>query len=35
MAARVGGEEFTMILPDTDAQGGLAIAERLRCLFQR
>jgi diguanylate cyclase (GGDEF)-like protein/putative nucleotidyltransferase with HDIG domain len=35
VAARVGGEEFTMILPDTDAQGGLAIAERLRCLFQR
>lgn len=35
VVARVGGEEFTMILPDTDAPGALAIAERLRCRFQR
>jgi diguanylate cyclase (GGDEF)-like protein/putative nucleotidyltransferase with HDIG domain len=28
--ARVGGEEFAMILPDTDGTGGLLIAERLR-----
>ncbi len=30
-AARVGGEEFALILPDTDGQGGFVIAERLRC----
>lgn len=35
VVARVGGEEFTMILPETDAPGALAIAERLRCRFQR
>jgi diguanylate cyclase (GGDEF)-like protein/putative nucleotidyltransferase with HDIG domain len=29
-AARVGGEEFALILPDTDASGGLVVAERLR-----
>jgi diguanylate cyclase (GGDEF)-like protein len=28
--ARYGGEEFTVILPDCDEQGCLAIAERLR-----
>jgi diguanylate cyclase (GGDEF)-like protein/putative nucleotidyltransferase with HDIG domain len=30
-AARVGGEEFALILPDTDDQGAFIIAERLRC----
>jgi diguanylate cyclase (GGDEF)-like protein/putative nucleotidyltransferase with HDIG domain len=30
-AARVGGEEFALILPDTDAPGAFVIAERLRC----
>jgi diguanylate cyclase (GGDEF)-like protein/putative nucleotidyltransferase with HDIG domain len=30
-AARVGGEEFALILPDTDSQGAFVIAERLRC----
>jgi diguanylate cyclase (GGDEF)-like protein/putative nucleotidyltransferase with HDIG domain len=29
--ARVGGEEFAMILPDTDDHGAFVIAERLRC----
>jgi diguanylate cyclase (GGDEF)-like protein/putative nucleotidyltransferase with HDIG domain len=29
--ARVGGEEFALILPDTDSHGAFAIAERLRC----
>ncbi len=29
--ARVGGEEFALILPDTDGAAGLLIAERLRC----
>jgi putative nucleotidyltransferase with HDIG domain len=29
--ARVGGEQFALILPDTDPLGAFAIAERLRC----
>jgi diguanylate cyclase len=29
--ARVGGEVFALILPDTDAHGAFVIAERLRC----
>ncbi len=29
-ACRYGGEEFTLILPDTNLQGGLHIAEKLR-----
>ncbi len=29
-ACRYGGEEFTVILPDTDLQGGLKIAEQIR-----
>ncbi|MFL5816840.1 MAG: diguanylate cyclase [Conexibacter sp.] len=29
--ARIGGEEFAVILPGTDAQGAFAVAERLRC----
>jgi diguanylate cyclase (GGDEF)-like protein len=29
--ARVGGEEFALVLPDTDDHGAFTIAERLRC----
>src|SRR6202035_5816406 len=29
--ARVGGEEFALILPDTDDHGAFVLAERLRC----
>ena len=31
VAARIGGEEFAVILPDTDATGAFTVAERLRC----
>ncbi len=30
ICARYGGEEFAMILPETDAEGGKAVAERIR-----
>lgn len=30
LAARFGGEEFALILPETDAQGAAALAERIR-----
>jgi diguanylate cyclase (GGDEF)-like protein/putative nucleotidyltransferase with HDIG domain len=30
-AARVGGEEFALILPSTDCDGAFVLAERLRC----
>ncbi|MEJ7891761.1 MAG: diguanylate cyclase [Solirubrobacteraceae bacterium] len=33
-AARIGGEEFVLILPDTDDLGTLSIAERLRSAIQ-
>ena len=32
--ARVGGEEFALILPDTDEEGALMVAERLRTAMQ-
>jgi diguanylate cyclase (GGDEF)-like protein len=28
--ARIGGEEFAALLPDTDAQGAVEVAERIR-----
>ena len=31
LAARTGGEEFAVLLEDTDAAGGREVAERLRC----
>jgi diguanylate cyclase (GGDEF)-like protein len=34
VAARYGGEELALILPETDAKGALAIAERLRKLVE-
>jgi diguanylate cyclase (GGDEF)-like protein len=34
IAARLGGEEFAVIAPATDAIGGLALAERLRIAIQ-
>ncbi|MEA2175084.1 MAG: hypothetical protein QOD00_2676 [Blastocatellia bacterium] len=30
LAARIGGEEFAVILPETDLEGGADVAERLR-----
>jgi diguanylate cyclase (GGDEF)-like protein/putative nucleotidyltransferase with HDIG domain len=33
-AARVGGEEFAMIMPDTEHEGAFALAERLRCALR-
>ena len=30
VVARVGGEEFAVLLPSTDAEGAAAVAERLR-----
>jgi len=30
LSARWGGEEFTVLLPNTDAEGGLTIAEQIR-----
>jgi len=32
-AYRYGGEEFVVVLPETDATAAMALAERLRCLF--
>jgi diguanylate cyclase (GGDEF)-like protein/putative nucleotidyltransferase with HDIG domain len=33
-AARVGGEEFAVILPDTSQDGAFVLAERLRCALR-
>lgn len=34
VACRFGGEEFTVILPETDRLGAYALAERLRCAVE-
>ena len=34
-SARIGGEEFAILLPDTDEQGAYLAAERLRAAVQR
>lgn len=33
-AARLGGEEFAIFLPDTPMEYGLQVAERIRCSIQ-
>lgn len=35
LAGRYGGEEFVLILPETDKQGGILVAERIRQDVQR
>jgi diguanylate cyclase (GGDEF)-like protein len=35
VAARAGGEEFCILLPDTDLDGALALAEKLRAAIAR
>jgi diguanylate cyclase (GGDEF)-like protein len=32
--ARIGGEEFAIILPETDNKGAVDVAERLRCAIE-
>ena len=34
VAARIGGEEFALLLPATDQQGALHVAQRLRCAIE-
>src|SRR3989442_13362329 len=34
-AARFGGDEFALILPQADAQGALIVAERLRAQIEQ
>jgi diguanylate cyclase (GGDEF)-like protein len=35
LAGRFGGEEFTLLLPDTDANEAMRVAERLRVILSR
>lgn len=34
LAGRMGGDEFVILLPETDLEGGILLAERLRLLFE-
>lgn len=35
VAARFGGDEFCVVLPETELEGALAVAERIRALVER
>jgi len=35
LVARIGGEEFAIILPDTDLNGALALAESIRVSMRK
>lgn len=35
LAARIGGEEFALVLPETDLEGAEALAERVRAAVER
>ena len=35
LAVRYGGEEFTLLLPNTDAQGAVAIVQEILMLLRR
>lgn len=35
IAARFGGDEFCVLLPETDQEGGIAVAERIRSTVER
>ena len=35
LAARLGGEEFVLLLPDTDATGARQLSERIRQGFEQ
>lgn len=35
VVARFGGEEFVILLPQTGYEGGLHVAEQIRCYFER
>jgi diguanylate cyclase (GGDEF)-like protein len=35
VVSRYGGDEFVVVLPDTDAEGALAVAERVRESLKR
>ena len=34
LAARIGGEEFAVLLPDTSLEGAIAVAETVRTLIE-